>query len=68
MLYLKHEGGLVMQKQQTPQLNQYEKKLKQQVLERKPKKRKTRQAELKRLKTLAKDLNEVQQSRNATSH
>ena len=49
-----------MQKQQTPQLNQYEKKLKQQVLEQKPKKRKTRQAELKRLKTLAKDLNEVQ--------
>jgi hypothetical protein len=57
-----------MQKQQTPQLNQYEKKLKRQVLEQKPKKRKTRQAELKRLKTLAKDLDEVQQSRNAPSH
>lgn len=53
--------------QKTPQLNQYEKKLKKQVLEQKPKKQRNKQQELKRLKTLAKDINSAQSSQNASS-
>lgn len=53
--------------QGTTQLNYYEKKLKKQVLEQKPKKQRNKQEELRRLKKLAKELNSVQASKNASS-